>query len=182
LVLGRLVDQGGLAVPLRALAEARARGVHARLLIVNWLRASSRAARRDLESLVADLMLTQSVELLDADRPLHLPELLRFAHAVIDAGTGPELDHMMLEAMACGRSVLSSRPALAGTLANESLPLVFATGDAASLADCITALADARQDELADLGRSLRRRVESEHSLDQWGAGIAAAVDALRAR
>ncbi len=73
-------------------------------------------------------------------------------HAVIDAGAGPDLDHIVLEAMACGRAVLSSRPALTPTLAGESLPLVFATGDAISLAACITAVADARQDELADLG------------------------------
>jgi glycosyltransferase involved in cell wall biosynthesis len=182
LVLGRMVHQGGLAVVLHALAEARARGVDAHLLIADSLRASSRAARRDTEALVANFMLTQSVELLDADGPLHLPELLRRVHTVIDAGTGPELDPIVLEAMACGRAVLSSRPALIGTLANESLPLVFATADVTSLADCITAVANARQDELADLGTRLREKVEHEHSLDQWGAAIAAVVEALRAR
>jgi glycosyltransferase involved in cell wall biosynthesis len=181
LLLGRMVHQGGLAVPLRALAEARARGVDAQLLIVDSLRASSRAERGTVESLVADLTLTRSVELLDADGPLWLPEVLRRVHAVIDAGAGPDLDHVVLEAMACGRAVLSSRPALTLTLASESLPLVFATGDPASLAACITAVADARQDELADLGTRLRGRVQREHSLDQWGAGVAAVVEALQA-
>ena len=112
LLLGRTVHQGGLAVPLRALAEARARGVDAQLLIVDSLRASSRSERSTVESLVADLMLTRSVELLDADGPLWLPDVLRRVHAVIDAGAGPDLDHIVLEAMACGRAVLSSRPAL----------------------------------------------------------------------
>jgi glycosyltransferase involved in cell wall biosynthesis len=182
LLLGRMVHQGGLAVPLRALAEARARGVDAQLLIVDSLRASSRAERGAVESLVADLTLTRSVELLDTEGQIWLPEVLRRVHAVIDAGAGPDLDHIVLEAMACGRAVLSSRPALTPTLAHEVLPLVFATGDAASLAACITAVADARQDELADLGTRLRGRVEREHSLDQWGAGIAAVVEALQAR
>ena len=59
---------------------------------------------------------------------------------------------------------------------------MFATGDATSLAACITAVADARQDELADLGTRLRGRVEREHSLDQWGAGVAAVIEALQAR
>jgi glycosyltransferase involved in cell wall biosynthesis len=182
LLLGRTVHQSGLAVPLRALAEARARGIDAQLLIVDSPRASSRTERGMAESLVADLMLTRSVELLDADGPLWLPEFLHRVHAVIDAGAGPDLDHIVLEAMACGRAVLSSRPALTPTLAAESLPLVFATGDVTSLATCITAVADARQDELADLGTRLRTRVNREHSLDQWGAGIAAVVEALRSR
>jgi hypothetical protein len=78
--------------------------------------------------------------------------------------------------------VISSRPALTPTLAGESLPLVFATGNAASLAACITAVADARQDELADLGTHLRTSVQREHSLDQWGAGVAAVIAALRDR
>jgi glycosyltransferase involved in cell wall biosynthesis len=182
LLLGRMVHQGGLAVPLRALAEARARGVDAQLLIVDSLQVSSRSDRRIVESLVADLTLTRSVELLDADGQLRLPEVLRRVHAVIDAGAGPELDHIVLEAMACGRAVLSSRPALTPTLAGESLPLVFATGDANSLAACITAVADARQDELADLGTRLRSRIRQEHSLDQWGAGVAAVIEALRAQ
>jgi glycosyltransferase involved in cell wall biosynthesis len=182
LLLGRTVHQGGMAIPLRALAEARARGVDAQLLIVDSLRASSRSERQTVESLVADLMLTRSVELLDADGPLWLPDVLRRVHAVIDVGAGPDLDHIVLEAMACGRAVLSSRPALTGILASESLPLVFATADATSLATCIAAVADARQDELADLGIRLRGRVEREHSLDQWGAGVAAVIEALQAR
>jgi glycosyltransferase involved in cell wall biosynthesis len=182
LLLGRTVHQGGVAVPLRALAEARARGVHAQLLIVDSLRASSGSERRIVESLVADLMLTRSVELLDADGPLWLPDLLLRVHVVIDASAGPDLDHIVLEAMACGRAVLSSRPALIPTLASESLPLVFATGEPISLAACITAVADARQDELADLGIRLRGRIEREHSLDQWGAGVAAVIEALQAR
>jgi glycosyltransferase involved in cell wall biosynthesis len=182
LLLGRTVHQGGLAVPLRALAEARAGGVDAQLLIVDSPRASSRAERGMAESLVADLMLTRSVELLDADGRLWLPEFLRRVHAVIDAGAGPDLDHIVLEAMACGRAVLSSRSALTPTLARESLPLLFATGDAMSLAACITAVADARQDELADLGTRLRSRVQREHSLGQWGAGVAAVIEALQSR
>jgi glycosyltransferase involved in cell wall biosynthesis len=151
-------------------------------MIVDSRQASSRAARGALESLVADLILTQSVELLDADGPLDLPQVIGRVHAVIDAGTGPELDHVVFEAMACGRAVISSRPALTETLDGESLPLVFAPGDAASLATCITAVADARQDELADLGARLRHRVAREHSLDQWGASIAAVIEALRVR
>ena len=102
LLLGRMVHQGGLAVPLRALAEARARGVDAQLLIVDSPHTSSRSERIMAESLVADLMLTRSVELLDADGPLWLPDVLRRVHAVIDAGAGPDLDHIVLEAMACG--------------------------------------------------------------------------------
>jgi glycosyltransferase involved in cell wall biosynthesis len=182
LVLGRSVNQGGLAAPLRALAETRARGVDARLVIVDSLEASSRSARRATESLVADLMLTQSVELIDADVPLSLPHLLRRIHLVVDAGKGPELDRIVLEAMACARIVLSSRPALTPLLADAELPLVFATGDSVSLAACISAVADARHDELDALGGRLRQRVERSHSLSQWGASIAAVVDALQAR
>jgi glycosyltransferase involved in cell wall biosynthesis len=182
LLLGRTVHQGGLGVPLRALAEARARGVDAQLLVVDSLRASSDSARATTESLVADLMLTRSVELLDADGPLWLPEILGRVHAVIDAGEGPDLENIVLEAMGCGRAVLSSRPALSPSLAGEALPLTFLTGDAGSLAECIAAVGDARHDELADLGTRLRSRVEHDHSLDQWGAGIAAAIEALRAR
>jgi glycosyltransferase involved in cell wall biosynthesis len=181
LVLGRAVEDGGLAIPLRALAEARARGVDAHLLIVDSLRVSSRSARRLAESLIADLMLTQSVELLDIDGPVWLPDILQRVHAVIDAGAGTAVDHVLLEAMACGRPVLSSRASLTPLLAGETLPLVFATGDASSLAGCISALAASRNEELAEVGARLRARVEREHSLPQWGASIAAVVEALHA-
>ncbi len=126
------------------------------------LAAARRRAPRasTLESLVADLMLTQSVELLDADGPLYLPEVIG-ARARRDrrgrrARTGPH--------RAGGDGVRPRRPLVASRARqrrwpSESLPLVFATGDAASLATCIAAVADARQDELADLGTRLRHRV-----------------------
>ncbi len=102
--VGRMPYQDGLAVPFRALAEARARGVNARLLLVGTARSSAPNERRDLEALVAELTLTQSVDLFDVEGVGRLPELLERVHAVIDAGIGPELDHVVLEAMACGRA------------------------------------------------------------------------------
>jgi glycosyltransferase involved in cell wall biosynthesis len=179
LVLGRAVGEGGLGVPLRALAEARARGVDARLLIVDSLRVSTRSARQLAESLIADLVLTQSVELLDADGPVWLPDILRRVHAVIDAGGRTEVDHVVLETMACGRPVLSSRPSLVPLLADTRPPLMFATGDPGSLAVCIRALAATRSEELVEIGMRLRARVERAHSLPQWGASIAAVVGTL---
>ena len=100
LVLGRAVNQGGLAVTLRALAESRARGTDAHLILVDSVRISSFSARQTAESLIADLSLTQSVELIDGDGQLSLPRILRRVHAVIDAGTDTEVDHEVLEAMA----------------------------------------------------------------------------------
>lgn len=182
LVLGRPVSNGGLGVPLRALAETRARGIDAHLVLVDSPGASAGAASRATESLIADLMLTQSVEIIDADGPLPLADLLRRCHLVVDISTGPEVDYVALEAMACGRAVPSSSPVLAPLLAGEALPLMFTANDAGSLARCITALADARHDELVALGSRLRERVARLHSLDQWGASIAAVVDTLRKR
>jgi glycosyltransferase involved in cell wall biosynthesis len=182
LVLGRAVEQGGFAVPLRALAATRARGVDVRFLIVDSVRLSSPKARRLTESLVADLALPRSVELLDTDTPLSLSDILHRVHAVIDVGSDTEVDHVVLQAMACARPVLSARPSLTPLLADESLPLVFATGDAGSLAACMSAIADARHDELTELGVRLRCRVERQHSLPRWGVSIAAVVETLRAR
>jgi thymidine phosphorylase len=86
----------------------------------------------------------------------------------------------VLEAMAYGRAVVSSRPAFTPLLADESLPLVYAIGDSMSLAACITALADARHDELVDVAATIRARVMRQHSLDRWGASVAAVVEALQ--
>lgn len=182
LLVGRTVLQHGLAGPLRALAATRARGVDARLLVVSSRRASPNHDWEDAEVLVADFMLSRSVELLGTDRAPSLPELLRDVHVVIDSHTGPDLDLVALEAMACGRAVVSSQDTLAQMLGHETIPLVFAPGDVASLATCVTAVADARHDELVELGASLRRRVRREHSLRQWGAGIAAAIETLQRR
>jgi hypothetical protein len=182
LVLGREVGQGGFAVSLRALAEARARGSDVHFLIVDSVRVSSQKARRLTEALVADLALSRSVELLDTDDPLSLPDIVQTVHAVVDVGGDTEVDHSVLRAMACSRAVISARPMLAPLLADERLPLVFATGDASSLASCMSALADARHDELTDLGARLRARVEHQHSLPRWGVSIAAVVEALQNR
>jgi glycosyltransferase involved in cell wall biosynthesis len=178
IAVGRTSPRKGLPVIVRTVAIARSNGIDARLLIVG---PSTNAAewqhRGELERLVNDLALTDSVRVAKAMTPRCVGEMVRQAHVLVDAGCGNDLSRSALEAMAAGRIVVSASAALAPMLERAGpVPLSFVAGSATQLAERIAGLSAAWSSRAQDIAGALRAEVEQGHSAEQWAEHVAKAA------
>lgn len=181
LAVGRTSPVKGYPTVIRALAMARASGVSAELTIVGpSTNDLERRHRQDLQRLIGELSLDDVVRLRQGVAPSAVPPLVEEADAVVNATLGGSADKVVFEAMACGRPVLFSSPAFAPLGAGSPLALGFPESDHAALAGRLVELAHASPASLTQLGGWLRERVEREHSLEHWAAGVAAYAEELR--
>ena len=126
IAVGRTAPRKGLPVILRAVAIARSQGIDARLEIIGpSTNVTECQHRQELECLVKDIALTDSVRIRNAVTPRRVAEIVRRAHVLIDAGAGNDMSRSVLEAMAAGRIVLSASatvaPMLKGTSSGSAL-------------------------------------------------------------
>jgi glycosyltransferase involved in cell wall biosynthesis len=133
------------------------------------LTAAEREDRRRLEQTVARLELRNMVELADAVPQSAVPDLLARTHALVNATAAGSADKVVFEAAAACRPPLASSPAFARLLPDE---LRFSSAE--ELGHRLVALASRPRAELHALGRSLRARVEAEHSVDSWADAVLA--------
>lgn len=138
LFVGRLVEKKGVDDLLRALRLARDRGCEATLTVVG-----NGPMRGPLEQLAAELGLRAHARFLGAAPQVELPALYRRAAAFVapfriardDDQEG--LGLVMVEALACGCPVISTRvPAIEAEFARFG-PLLVEPGSPAALADAI---------------------------------------------
>jgi glycosyltransferase involved in cell wall biosynthesis len=87
-------------------------------------------------------------------------------HDVLVSNTRGGADKVVLEAAASCRPALASSPALAPVVDD----LAYDGPD--ELAQRLERLAALSPEELSELGRSLRERVERSHSVDSWAEAI----------
>jgi glycosyltransferase involved in cell wall biosynthesis len=118
--------------------------------------------RGELERLAEALGIGDRVTIGDAVPRGEVPRLLTEADALVNNMRAGATDKAVYEAAASCLPVLASNPALDGFLPAE---LRFDRDEPESLAAGIRALAAA---DRAALGRALRGRVESEHSVEGW--------------
>jgi glycosyltransferase involved in cell wall biosynthesis len=98
-----------------------------------------------------------------------VPRLYRAATLVVNASHTGSLDKVALEAMACGRPLVScndSAPGLFAPLGPRAAELVFRQGNASELADRVEALLLLPAPERAELGRDLRSIVAGAHEVE----------------
>ena len=178
IAVGRTSPSKGLPVIVRAVAIVRSRGLDARLFVVGpSTNVTEWQHRRELESLVKGLALTQAVRIGGALTPCSAAEMVRRAHVFIDAGVRDGMSRALLEAMAAGRIVLSASPTIAPMLERASpIPLTFAAGDSTQLAERIAGLQAAWQTGLPSITRGLRLEVEKSHSAEHWVEQVIAAA------
>jgi glycosyltransferase involved in cell wall biosynthesis len=185
LALGRMTPWKGYTTMLRGLELAVAQGLDAELEIRGpALTDAEQAHLRELRAMVAaSAVLRERVRLegpLPRDR---IPALLAGAHALVSA-TQPEgsetLDKVVYEAAASGLPVLSSNVALDDFLGELPLRLRFTRRDPQDLAQVLLALAAAPPELRWEVGRALRRRVESGHSVESWADAVLRELAAAR--
>ena len=182
LALGRTSPVKGYDVMIRAVEAARRAGVHAELRIVGpSITALERRHRAELGAM-ADTHAPGAVRFEDGVPRSEVAALLRDADVVLNATEPGSADKVVFEAMAIGRPVLASSPAFDPLLGGASLSLSFPDRDHEALADRISKIAFAPAAEIEHMGRALRARIETEHSLRNWTANVMRVATALSAR
>lgn len=124
-----------------------------------------RPVARELERLVAAEGLEAVVSL---PGPVPYPEIhrqLAECHVFASASDTGSLDKAVLEAMACGRPVLTSNPAFGPELSGLEDRLIFRPGDVADLADKLESLLTLPRPRLEAIGLELAGRVAARHDL-----------------
>jgi glycosyltransferase involved in cell wall biosynthesis len=169
LALGRYSAAKGLAVVLRGVAEARAGGVDVRLRCHGAALTPAEAAHReDLERLVDELRLGDSVTLGGPVPRSDVPGLLADADALVNNMRPGAPDKVVFEAGAAGVPVLVSNPSFE-ELAGDLRPrLLFRRDDASDLAAAIYGLAALESADRRRLGSTLHDRVVAGHSVGRW--------------
>ena len=179
LAVGRLVPKKGFDVLVDAVARLE---VPFRLRIVGEGPERRRLARRIARAGLVDVVTLE--EPLTHDE---LPKTYQAAHVVVvpsvrdAAGDRDGLPNVVLEALACGRTVVASDIAAVGTaVRHDETGLLVPPGDAAALAAAIEHAASS-PDLRSRLGRAGRACVEQKFDLEACTARLAQHLEAAYA-
>lgn len=170
---GRLVEQKGFDLLLRAVAEIIANGSTAELVI-----AGDGPLRRELDELAAGLGIARHVTMLGPVRHADMPDVLASGSVVAMPSRFEGMPLLALEAGLAARPVVATAVhGLADVVVDGETGLHVPAEDPSALAMALSALLDdpARADAL---GRAARAHVITRHSLD----ASAAAYEALYQR
>jgi glycosyltransferase involved in cell wall biosynthesis len=171
LSLGRYAEVKGHDVVLRALRLLLDQGTAAELVVRGEEATPNDAiVRARLRELVDQLALQNNVRLLDSVPRTEVPALFAQTDVLVNATHGAAADKVVYEAAASCVPAVAASPVFDTFLPEE---LRFPDGDAGKLAACIAVLTRA---QIPALGRELRRRVETGHSVAHWADAVLAAA------
>lgn len=155
----------GLDVLLRALAELRRAGVPARLKVGGAGEAQGEYRRKAAELGVAD-----AADFLGFIPGEELNAFYHSCHAFVLPSTDGRREGfglVLLEAMACGRPVVTTPVVgVAGDLEGSGAGVLVPAGDASALAAALRALHESRS-ALPEMGRSARRLIEERYTWER---------------
>lgn len=175
--IGRTSPAKHLDVCIRALAEARRRGVDVRLDIYGpSMTAAEEQVRADLSELIRAFRLEGAVGLNPGVPHSRVPGLLETASVLVNAASTGTADKAVFEAMSARRLVLVSNRAFAGILSGLPVELTFAEDGDEGLTARIEQIAKATASDVRRTVESLRARVEESHSIDHWASQVRDAV------
>ena len=170
LQLGRTSSAKGITEVVRGIAEARRRGLDARLLFHGpSLTPAEQAYRGEVAALVAELGLDDNVTIGGPVPRSEVPALLAATDVFVNNMHAGSPDKAVFEAAASGVPVIASNPVFDSLLEPQWL---FGREDAGSLADRLQAVVALTRDERAATGLRLRARVLESHSVASWAEGI----------
>jgi glycosyltransferase involved in cell wall biosynthesis len=173
LALGRTSPVKGYPVLIRSIERLRQSGCRVQLLLVGpSITPQEILHRRELEDLVRALRLSDAVDLRDGVPPNAVPHIIADADVVVNATQAGSGDKTVFEAMASGRPVLVSNPAFSAAVGDLPVDLMFPEADSDALAERLSMVSRMPALERERLGRLLRDRVVSDHSLDSWAEAV----------
>jgi glycosyltransferase involved in cell wall biosynthesis len=159
LVLGRYSPAKGIETILRAAQQVDGVQVDLHGVVLNQL---EQRHRRELEQF--------GFPLGDAVPRAQVPELFAAADLLVNNMEAGAPDKVVYEAAAACLPVLASNPVFDELF--SGYPLSFDRDSPESLADRLRWFAALGPDERAAIGRKLRERVASSHSVETWAEGI----------
>ncbi|HUF99351.1 MAG TPA: glycosyltransferase family 4 protein [Ilumatobacter sp.] len=181
LAVGRTSRVKGYPLMIEAIARARAAGTDATLTIVGpSTNDAEREHRTELVDLIERRDVADRVQLLDGVAHSQVAAFVHEATALVSATVAGSADKSVFEAMACGRPTLVSNPAFFPLMANSPISLRFVADDPSSLAERISAIANASPDCMIDVGRALRSTIERDHSLEHWAEQVVDIAEEVR--
>jgi colanic acid/amylovoran biosynthesis glycosyltransferase len=158
--VGRLCEQKGQMLLLLAARELATRGVEFQLVL-----AGDGEMRPELERLIAANGLGNRVKITGWVSGEEVRTLLLGARALILPSFAEGLPVVIMEAMALGRPVITTRIAGIPELVRDGKEgWLVAAGDCHALVDAWTELLEADADQLNAMGESAQRRVAQRHS------------------
>ena len=164
LVLGRYSPAKGLATVLQAVNDVEGVEVEVRGAALNAYE------RRYRDDVLAGF----GIPLGEAVPRSEVPSLFARSDVLINNMEAGAPDKVVYEAAAACLPVLASNPVFDDLF--EGYPLFFERESAGSLAERLRWFAALSTEERAEIGRTLRERVATNHSVDTWADGILAAA------
>lgn len=168
--VGRLTESKDVLTTVEGLARLVAAGHDVSLDWVGGVRGpGDREYLARVQHRVRELDLRDRVRL-QGERPYpEVPADYRRATLLVSTSRTGSVDKVVLEAMACGRPVVTcneSFPPILAELGDDAADLVFPPGDAAALAQRVAALLGRDQASRDALGARLRALVRRDHEVD----------------
>lgn len=166
--VGRLAERKGLEETLRGLARARADGVAATLAV-----AGSGPAEAHLKALAASLELADAVRFVGPVFGDAKPSLFDAADVLMLPSHAEGLPYALLEGMAAGLAVVTTRVGGIPDVAIEGMHAIFVPiGDADAIGDAIARLARNRA-MAARMGTACARRIAQFYTVERLAGDLA---------
>jgi glycosyltransferase involved in cell wall biosynthesis len=182
IALGRTSPGKGYSLMVEAVKRARERGLPVDLRIVGPATTPAEIRHRDeLVRLIGALEMDDHVELVNGVSPEALRQLVPEADVLLNASRPGYGDKVIFEAMASGRLVVVSNPAFASVLRDLPVDLLFPDKNVNALVDRLYAFAQLPLREREAIGRELRKRVVTGHSVSGWAESVVREVTGMSA-
>jgi len=180
LAVGRISPVKDLLTLVRAVRILRDQGHKPNCAIVGEAPARDRAYGTQVLQEVSKLGLKDCVRFIGPQTQFQVPGWYRRCFVYVNCSPADHsLDKTVLEAMACGRPVLTSIKGFETTLGSLGHHLIFRQSDPEDLASKLQGLFTTSQESLTRLGQDLRQRTVQQHSLTQLSGGLVALLNAL---
>lgn len=168
--VGRLCEQKGQLLLIRAVAELKARGVDLQLVL-----AGDGEMRTPVEALIAALGVSDRIRITGWIDSAQVRREILAARALVLPSFAEGLPVVIMEAMAVGRPVISTYVAGIPELVHDDVDgWLVPAGDVHALADAMQDCLEAPAERMAAMGRSARARVGERHHMDVEAAKLKA--------
>lgn len=159
--IGRLCEQKGHPLLVRAVAELTNRGYNLRLVIVG-----DGELRPSLERLISDYGLENNVIITGWQSGEQVKAWLQSSRALVLASFAEGLPVVIMEALALGRPVIATMVAAIPELVTTDCGWLIPAGSVDDLAAAMAAVLDCPPDRLTAMGLSGIQRIRQRHNVE----------------
>lgn len=176
---GRLKPRKGHVELIHAMGLLRSRGFKVFLIIAGSISSASAEYREQLKALVAKLDLSSNVALDETVSHRDMATLLSAADIVVQPSLEEGLGLAVIEAMACGNAVVTTRiPGILEIVTRDDVATLIEPGSPDAIATAVESLL-LDDDKRTTMGNKAREHVMKHFSLESMSASTIALLGAL---